>query len=327
MLNEVLTMSTLAELDPEDVHVAVVVPTYTAERLGTLRKCLDRVLSNSRRPDEIVVVVDRNLSLFELLSGELHHSNVKVMLSEGHGVCAARNMGAGACDSELLIFIDDDVFPDQEWLATMTATLCEDSVAGAGGNIVPDYVKGARELPGEILWLVGCTYIGHPHGHVPITRPIGSTMAFRREVFEEVGGFDARFGPSSARRTSSNEELVLSEKIRKRYGPDVIRYQPESIAYHRVPAARTKLRYLIQRSWVEGTSKAEVRSTYLSDVLDHDQRYLMGTMLPGLARYALSGTRTGMKSAFQLLTVTSVTAAGFLTTRISSLFQVTRSHR
>ena len=191
--------------------------------------------------------------------------------------------------------------------------------------------KGARELPSEILWLVGCTYRGHPEGHVPITRPIGSTMAFRRDVFVTVGGFDSQFGPSGARsgarRTSSNEELVLSENIRKRFGQDVIRYQPESIVYHQVPIARTTLRYLIQRSWLEGTSKAEVRSTYLSDVLNHDQRYLLGTMFPSMARYLLSGSRSGMKAAFQLMIVTCVTAVGFLTCRISSLLRGGSSQR
>lgn len=314
-------MSELSQLDPLAVHVAVIVPTYTVDRLETLRRCLNRTLENTRRPDEIVVVVDRNVSLFELLEHELLDSNVRVMLSEGRGVCAARNTGARECESEILIFIDDDVFPDRDWITNMTATLCRDSVAGAGGKILPDYVEGVRELPSEILWVVGCTYRGHPEGDVPITRPIGSTMAFRRDVFVEVGGFDSRYGPASARRTSSNEELVLSENIRQRFGPDVIRYQPESIVHHRVPKSRTTLRYLIQRSWVEGTSKAEVRSSHVSDVLDHDQRYLFGTMLPGVARYLFSGSWSGIKAAFQLMVVTCATAAGYLTYRISSLLR------
>jgi len=311
-------MSNLPNLDPRTVHVAVIVPTYTVDRLDTLRKCIDAILKNTRQPDEIAVVVDRNVSLFELLQNEPLGANVRVMLSEGRGVCAARNTGASACESEILLFIDDDVFPDREWLATMTSMLCRDSVAGAGGNILPYYIDGARELPSEILWLVGCTYRGHPLGDVPITRPIGSTMAFRREAFIAVGGFDARFGPSSARRTSSNEELALSENIRKRYGANVIRYQPESIVHHRVPKTRTTLQYLIQRSWVEGTSKAEVSLAHVGDVLNHDQRYLIGTMLPGIVRYLFSGSWSGIKAAFQLLVVTIVTAAGYLAYRTSS---------
>ncbi len=318
---EVISMSALPKLDSSTVRVAVIVPTYTVNRLATLKKCLGGILDNTRRPDEIVVVVDRDQSLFELLKGELSDSLVSVMLSEGRGVSAARNTGARRSKSEILVFIDDDVFPDRDWLATMTATLCRESVAGAGGNILPAYEEGARELPAEILWLVGCTYRGHPQGDVPITRPIGSTMAFRRDVFLEVGGFDSRFGPSSARRTSSNEELVLSEAIRNQFGPDVIRYQPESIVYHHVPKVRTTLQYMIRRSWVEGTSKGEVRSSSLSVVLDHDQRYLLDTMLPSMARYLISGSRNGIESAFQLFVVTSVTAAGFLTFRIGSLLR------
>ena len=309
-------MSLLVQLDSAAVHVAVIMTTYTADRLDTLRKCLDGILANSRQPDEIVIVVDRNLSLVQLLDHELQGSDVRVTLSDGRGVCAARNTGARECKSEILVFIDDDVYPDRDWLANMTATLCRDSVAGAGGKILPDYVEGARELPSEILWLVGCTYLGHPEGDVPITRPIGSTMAFRRDVFEAVGGFDSRFGPSSARRTSSNEELVLSENVRKRYGAGVIRYQPESVVHHRVPRERTTIRYLIQRSWVEGTSKAEVRTSHVSDVLDHDQKYLLGTMLPSVVRYLFSGSWSGIEDALRLGMVTSVTAAGYLSYRL-----------
>jgi glycosyltransferase involved in cell wall biosynthesis len=251
----------------------------------------------------------------------LRDSDVMVVMSDGRGVSDARNTGASKCDSEILVFIDDDVAPERNWLGALTETLCADSVAGAGGNVLPDYEDGARELPCEILWLVGCTYRGHPKGHVPITRPIGSTMAFRRDVFVSVGGFNARFGPSGQeqRRRSSNEELVISESIRQRFGLDVIRYQPESIVYHLVPASRTTLRFMVQRSWVEGTSKADVRSTYSSGVLRHDQQYLSSTMIPGMLRYLSSGNRSGMKAGFQLMLVTSVTAAGFLTCSIKSL--------
>jgi len=323
--NEVVAMSDLPQLDPHTVNVAVIVTTYTEERLETLRKCLHGILDNTRRPDELLIVVDRNASLFQRLERELPDPSARVMLSEGRGVSAARNAGAQGCVSELLIFIDDDVFPDREWLSHMVDVLCRDSVAGAGGQILPDYEVGARPLPSEVLWLVGCTYRGHPEGDVPITRPIGSTMAFRRDVFVAVGGFDSRFGPSSTRRTSSNEELVLSENIRERYGANVIRYQPKSIVHHRVPTSRTTLRYMVERSWVEGTSKAEVDSSHADNVLDHDQRYLLGTMLPGVVRYLFSGSWSGLRAAVQLSIVTCVTGAGFLTYRISSLLR-RRSH-
>jgi hypothetical protein len=314
-------VSDLSTLDSRAVHVAVIVPTFTTDRLELLRKCLQGILDNTRKPDEILVVVDSNPSLFQLLERELHGSSVGVILSEGRGVCAARNTGASRCESEILLFIDDDVFPSRDWLDTMTSTLCRGSVAGAGGNVLPDYQKGAREVPSEILWVVGCTYRGHPEGYVPITRPIGATMAFRRDVFVTVGGFDPRFGPAGARRKSSNEELVLSESIRKQFGQDVIRYQPESIVYHCVPVERTTLRFMVWRSWVEGTSKAEVRGIYSSDVLQHDQGYLFGTMFPSLARYISSRSRLGMRSALQLSVVTCVTAVGFLTRRISHVLR------
>src|ERR1035437_2221120 len=319
MNEDIRTMSTLSKLDPHVVRVAVIVPTYSAGRLETLRKCPTGILDNVRHPDEIIVVVDSNPSLFEFLDNEVHDSDVMVVLSDGSGVSAARNTGANKCDSEILVFIDDDVVPDRNWLGAMTETLCAESVAGAGGNILTDYEEGARQLPPELLWMLGCTYSGHPKGHVPITRPIGSTMAFRKDVFLAVGGFNSRFGPVGGRKSRSNEELVLSESIRQRCGPGAIRYQPEAIVYHRVPVSRTTLRFLVLRSWVEGTSKADVRSFYFAGVLQYDQQYLFGTMIPNMLRYLSSGSRSGMKAGFQLILVSGVTAVGFLTCRIKYL--------
>jgi len=316
-------MSILSKLDPRVVRVAVIVPTYSVDRLEILRKCLTGILDNERHPDEIVVVVDSNPALVEFLENELLDSEVTVVLSDGSGVSAARNTGASKCDSEILVFIDDDVVPDRHWLDAMTETLCAESIAGAGANILPDYEEGARQLPPEILWMLGCTYNGHPKGHVPITRPIGSTMAFRRDAFFAVGGFDTRFGPVGGRKSRSNEELVLSESIRQRFGPDAIQYQPEGIVYHRVPVSRTTLRFLVHRSWVEGTSKADVRSIYLGGVLQHDRRYLFGTMLPSTLRYLSSGSRSGTKAGFLLLLVSGITVTGFVTRRIKHLVRAT----
>jgi hypothetical protein len=312
-------MCTLSRLDPSEIRVAVIIPTYSFDRLETLRKCLTRVFDNARCPDEVIVVVDANQDLFEFLTEELRHSSVMVAMNVGKGVSAARNTGASKCHSEVLLFVDDDVAPDRNWLTTMTETLCAESVAGVGGHILPDYEEGAVPLPPEILWIVGCTYKGHPKGQVPITRPIGSTMAFRKDAFVVVGGFNSQFGPSGHRRKSSNEELVISENIRQRFGPDAIQYQPESIVYHRVPKSRTTFRFLVQRSWVEGTSKAEVRHAFSHRVLNHDRQYLFGTMLPSTMRYLFSGNRTGVRAGFQLILVTGITATGFLTSGFKSL--------
>ena len=102
-----MNIGSLARLDPRAVRVAVIVPTFSADRLVTLRKCLDGILSNTRRPDEIVIVVDRNLSLFQLLEHEHRDSDIVVALSEGSGVSAARNTGADMCRSDILVFLDD----------------------------------------------------------------------------------------------------------------------------------------------------------------------------------------------------------------------------
>ena len=306
--------------------VSVVVTTYTTERMSQLRRCVDGILSSRPQPDEVLVVVDNHDDLFELLTRELGPRGVKVCRNQGKGASAGRNTGVEESTGSLIVFIDDDVRPSPQWLGSIVAPLVDrPEIVSVGGHIEPDYEDGAVQLPSELLWLVGCTYKGHPTGPGLITRPIGSTMAFRREALKAVGGFCSEFGPNGEVRVNSNEELAISELIRSKYGPECIWYEPSAVVHHWVPASRCVWRYIARRSMVEGQSKAEIRRRYGSDAMGHDGTYVTGVLLPGVLRRAVRGPR---RDAVLMAAVGAVTAGAYSVRRTAhQLARATRSDR
>ena len=204
------------------------------------------------------------------------------------------------------------------WLEAIVKTISLEGVAAVGGHILPDYDPDARQLPAELLWLVGCTYAGHPMERVPITRPIGSTMAFRLHVLKEVGGFNSAFGPIGLKRVNSNEELPLSREISRQFGDSCIWFEPESLVKHLVPADRTDVRWILRRSWVEGRTKAAIRLTEDGSVMNYDKSYVVGTLIPRTIAYLATGTSSGMRFAGQMVLAGSTTALAFGWTRASS---------
>ncbi len=145
----------------------------------------------------------------------------------------------------------------------------------------------------------------------PITRPIGSTMAFRRSVLEEVGGFNPAFGPIGLKRVNSNEELPLSRLIHRRFGEDVIWFEPEATVHHWVPAERSNMRWILRRSWVEGRSKAAIRVDEDASVMRHDRSYVTSTLLPQTVAYLTAGSMRDARWSGRMLTAGAATALSF----------------
>jgi GT2 family glycosyltransferase len=272
--------------------VSVIVCTHTDRRLELLVECVGSLAANSR-PHEVVVVVDSNPSLHARLPARLPPA-VTVLASRGSGVSEARNTGIAAATGDVVAFIDDDAVADPDWLDHLTAPFADPAIVATGGRAVPRWERPNRILPPELYWVVGCTYAGHPTAAQPLSRPIGCTMAARRVAMLDAGGFPHDFGPSGPQpKSHSNEEIAVSLRLRETHGDRSIWYAPDAVVHHFVPAARTTWKYLWQRCYVEGVSKADVRRRFGSAAMGFDRGYARHTLLPAIARYAVRGLIPG----------------------------------
>jgi GT2 family glycosyltransferase len=165
--------------------VSVVVCTHNGQR--TLEECLQR-LSTLAYPDYEVIVVNDGSSDDCAAIARAHGATL--VETEHRGLGHARNVGIETARGEIVAFLDDDAYPDADWLHYIAAQLRANGHGGVGGpnippeddNFVAECVAAAPGGPIHVL------VSDREAEHVP-----GCNMAFRKDLLEEVGGFDERF--------------------------------------------------------------------------------------------------------------------------------------
>jgi GT2 family glycosyltransferase len=166
-------------------RISVVVCTHNGQ--DTLPQCLERLGGLSYPDFETIVVCDGSRDRSAQIAGA--HGAV-VVETDHRGLSHARNAGIARATGEIVAFLDDDAYPDADWLHYLAAGFREERHAGVGGpNIPPDdesLVAGcvAAAPGGPIHVLVS----DREAEHVP-----GCNMAFRKSALEEIDGFDERF--------------------------------------------------------------------------------------------------------------------------------------
>jgi O-antigen biosynthesis protein len=171
---------------PAAPKMSVVICAYNAER--TMRACLES-LRALRYPNYEVIVVndgstDRTLEIAE------QFPEARIISQENKGLSAARNVGIDAATGEIVAFTDSDCVVDPDWLTYLAYSFVHGGFVAVGGPNLP---------PPEESRTAACV-AASPGGptHVLLNDQVaehipGCNMAFRRDVLQSIGGFDAMF--------------------------------------------------------------------------------------------------------------------------------------
>ncbi|HEY0317904.1 MAG TPA: glycosyltransferase [Solirubrobacterales bacterium] len=298
--------------------VSVVICAFTAERLPVMTEAIESLRSQTRPPQQIVLVIDHAPELqaeVERLWPEL----TIVGNGEKQGLSGARNTGVAVASGEVVAFLDDDAIPEPDWLERLAGAYSDPRVLGAGGTVRPRWLEGKPGwFPPEFDWVVGCTHSGMPSERAPVRNLVGANMSFRRQPLVEVGGFSHELGRVGTLPVGC-EETDLSIRIGRRWPQAEIVYDPAAAVDHVVPPARGKLRYFLQRCAAEGRSKAVLTGMVGSqDGLSSERSYVHRTLplgfLHGL-RDALRGELAGLGRAGMLGVGLATTTLGYLRVR------------
>jgi glycosyltransferase involved in cell wall biosynthesis/GT2 family glycosyltransferase len=237
--------------------IAVIICAYTEKRWSDLGRAVSSLEAQSRRPDEIILVIDHNAAL--LNRARVHFPQCRVVENtKAQGLSGARNSGIHATDAELIGFLDDDAEADVNWLHILESALDDPRVLGVGGLIVPRWSAGKPAwFPDEFLWVVGCSHRGLPTTRAEVRNLVGASMLIRRQVFATVGGFRSEIGRVGALPLGC-EETEFCIRARQQLPGSVFLYEPQAIVYHHVPPQRGSWRYFQSRCYAEGVSKALV---------------------------------------------------------------------
>lgn len=295
----------------------VIISTYTEKRLAYVIDCIESIKKQSFSDKEIILVLDPVDELIEAYKAHIH-GEAKIVVSSGYGLSNARNAGIQNGEGAIMVFIDDDALAADKWLENLVKNYDDVNVVGVGGLIKPIWKKHRPKwFPEELYWLIGCSYKGMPKRKSVIRNPIGCNMSFRKEVFEKAGFFDSNIG-RFGKRLLSGEEPELSLRIHEKMPGSEIVYDPSAVVYHRIDDSRNSFKYLLERSFYEGLSKALISSRQKkSEALSTEDSYL--TYLFRVAIPSKLKRIYRFESVYQLLALflsISFVFLGFLSGRI-----------
>lgn len=300
--------------------VSVIICAYTERRWTDLLAAVASVQSQHSQVHEIVVVIDHNDQLMAQAQVALPSVTV-IANAEERGLSGARNTGIARATGAILAFLDDDAAARPDWLERLVAPFDDDNVLGVGGAAVPVWAGAPPAwFPAEFLWVVGCSYTGMPTQVAEIRNLMGCNMAFRSNVFAEVGGFRPGIG-RVGRRPVGCEETELCIRARQHFRGGTFIFRPDAAVCHRVPEERSRPGYFRARCYAEGISKALVsRCVGTGDALSSERAYVLRTLPVGIVRRlrSRSGGPARFRQAFAIVAGVGVTAAGYFAGRISS---------
>ena len=166
-------------------RVSVVVCTYNGSK--TIRDCMEGLLAVDY-PDFEVIVVDDGST--DGTAEIVRQYGFCVISTKNQGLSSARNTGMKAATGEIIAYLDDDAYPDPDWLTYLAAAFIHSPHAAVGGPNIPPKGDGpiaecvANAPGGPVHVLIS----DREAEHIP-----GCNMAFRKAALQLIGGFDPAF--------------------------------------------------------------------------------------------------------------------------------------
>ncbi len=243
------------------MRVSIIVPAYNAS--ATLAGCIEACLNQTWEDREVIIVDDGSTDDTPRIAQSYP---VHYIRQENSGPAAARNRGAREAQGAVLAFTDSDCIPCPDWVERLAGGI-GGQVAAVGGTygianpesllarMVNEEIAVRHERLGELVDFLG-----------------SFNVAYRKDAFDAVGGFDESF------RMASAEDNDLSYRLQD--AGYLLRFCPEAIVDHFHP---TRLwPYLRTQMW-HGYWRVKLYRKHAGRARKGDQYAGLGDLLaPGM---------------------------------------------
>lgn len=172
---------------------------------------------------------------FETKKGDLQYTYV---IEKKAGLSNARNCGIAHAKGEIITFIDDDAIAEPDFAQNIIAHFDQyQHIDAIGGKVLPIF-PGDQEPEWLSPYLNGLvTKVDFGDSVKPYSNkyPAGCNMSFRKQVFDELGGFN----PNLVWR---NDDKYIFLKLYKNNKKTL--YAPNVVVHHNVDAYRLEKEFL-----------------------------------------------------------------------------------
>lgn len=238
------------------MKISIIICTYNRELY--LPKCLEHLKNQTEDPSnfEIILVNNNSTDNTEKICQDYVQQNSQLSVTyvkeTNPGLSFARNKGIETATGDILCFIDDDGFAIPAYVSIIKK-FAEDAryldIVSFGGKVNPCYNEGMEPkwLSKYIDGLVSKVDLGDEVKLFTKKYPAGCNMVFRKEFFEEHGGFNVDL------HTRGDDKFVF-DKLKKA-GLKTL-YIPTLEVEHFIDDYRLEKGFIIRLSKIIGQSEA-----------------------------------------------------------------------
>jgi glycosyltransferase involved in cell wall biosynthesis len=244
--------------------LSVIIP--TRNRAGLLANALQSIEQNNLSREQFEVLVIDNGSTDQtgdvVSEAATRLQSLRYFFEPEPGLHAGRHRGLSEARGDILVYADDDIRAQPQWLATIADIFSDPTVVMAGGNNYPDF-QGA--VPGwlERLWskpaddgqmLGPLSILSLQEGRRKIS-PLfvwGCNFSIRKQVLVDAGGFHPDAMPSEWLQFRGDGETHVSRYVQEKALTCI--FDSEASVYHAVTPERMTFDYFRQRAFNQGIS-------------------------------------------------------------------------
>lgn len=205
------------------ILISIIIPVKKINHY-ILKEIIPALLKQTYQNFELLLVPDRKIQEIKL------PSFVKVISSGKTSTPAGkRDLGAKNARGEILAFIDDDAYPEKNWLKQASGHFNNQKTAGVCG---PGLTPTSDDLKRQVSGWFWCSPLGagaagtyrcYPGKKRCVDDYPTFNLLVRKSDFVKVGGFNSRFWPG--------EDTKLCHDLVFKLGKQII-YSPKVIVYH-----------------------------------------------------------------------------------------------
>ncbi|WP_434637382.1 glycosyltransferase [Sulfurimonas sp. NW7] len=224
-VDEVLEFPTV-----KNPKVSIVIPVYN--QFDYTYNCLKSILEHTEGIAYEIIIAD-DVSNDATINIKHFVKNINVVRNKKNlGFLLNCNNAAKQAKGEYVFFLNNDTNVQKDWLSTLLETIEKDKTIGMVGSKLV-YADGRQQEAGGIIWndASGWNFgrLDDPekpeYNYVKEVDYIsGAAIMIRKELWNEIGGFDERYVPAYY------EDSDLAFEVRK-HGYKVV-LQPKSIVVH-----------------------------------------------------------------------------------------------
>jgi len=255
--------------------VSILIP--TKDYVKILKTCIASILSKTDYDNYEIVIIDnesREEKTFKYYDEMKKNSKIKIIeYNKPFNFSAINNFAASRVNSKYILFLNNDTeVISREWVGAMLEHAQRDEVGAVGAKLV--YPNNKIQHVGVILGLGPHEVAGHPYykypnqngyfGRINIIANYSALTAaclmVRKEVFEEVGGFEENF-------SHAYNDVDLCMKIRQKgylivwtLYAELYHHESKSRGYEDTPEKQERFRkeiVLFQQRWGDVLQKGD----------------------------------------------------------------------